>query len=123
MSRPRKCRRVCCLPEIIEFTPVSGASKSEVVLSVDEYETIRLIDKEGLSQEECGVQMDVARTTIQQIYTSARRKIAEALVEGHTLKIMGGEYRLCEADEHKKICGKCCNCRRCEETKLVEQTE
>ena len=123
MSRPRKCRRVCCLPEIIEFTPVCGTDKSEIILSIDEYETIRLIDKEGLSQEECGIRMDVARTTIQQIYTSARRKIAEALVDGHTLKIMGGEYRLCEENEHVKICGKCCKCRRCEETKQVDETE
>ena len=55
MPRPKKCRKVCCLPKAAEFTPAGCAvSGPAVVLTVDEYETIRLIDKEGFSQEECG---------------------------------------------------------------------
>ena len=107
MPRPTKCRRVCCLPDTVEFTPVNGGvPKEPMFLTVDEYETIRLIDKEGLSQEECGQRMDVARTTVQQIYTSARKKIAEALVGGLPLKIGGGRYRLCSDANH-------CGCRAC----------
>ena len=82
MPRPRKCRKVCRLPLHGEFRPVNGNRKNIIVLTVDEYETVRLIDKEGFSQEQCGVYMHIARTTVQQIYTSARKKIAHALVDG-----------------------------------------
>ena len=106
MPRPRKCRRVCCLPQILEFQPVNGGGEA-VTLSVDEFETIRLIDREGLSQEECGQRMDVARTTVQQIYTTARGKLVRALVEGRPQRISGGEYRLCQGMEGRCGCGLC----------------
>ncbi len=96
MPRPPKCRKVCRFPKTLEFTPVQDtAGKETIVLTVDEYETIRLIDKEGLSQEECCQQMEIARTTVQKIYEEARRKLANALVEGRPLRIEGGSYRLC----------------------------
>ena len=49
MPRPKKWRKVCCLPQSNEFRPVKcgGGQAQAVVLSVDEYETIRLIDHEG----------------------------------------------------------------------------
>ncbi len=65
-------------------------------MGVDEYETIRLIDLEGLTQEECAGQMNVARTTVQGIYNEARKKLADSLVNGKVLFIGGGEYRLCD---------------------------
>ena len=50
MPRPRKCRKVCCLPKVSEFMPSGGApDEACVVMTVDEYETIRLIDKENFS--------------------------------------------------------------------------
>ncbi len=95
MPRPIKCRRVCRFPEALEFTPSVESEAEPVVLTVDEFEAIRLIDKEGLSQEECGLQLGVARTTAQKIYDSARGKLADALVEGAVLTIQGGDYKLC----------------------------
>lgn len=110
MPRPRKCRKVCQMPSVREFQPIGETvSQSTVVLSVDEYETIRLIDKQGFSQEECGKYMQVARTTVQMIYDSARKKIAEALVSGLPLKIEGGNFKLCDGQE--EFCG-CGGCRR-----------
>jgi len=99
MPRPRKYRKVCHFPKHVSFLPSEGAEgKTPVCLTVDEYETIRLMDREGLSQEEAGERMRIARTTVQLIYTSARKKLAEMLVEGRPLRIEGGEYRLCDGD-------------------------
>ena len=103
MSRPRKCRRVCHFPAHLSFAPAEGSSeKKPVILTVDEYEAIRLIDREGLSQEACGALMGIARTTVQQIYASARKKLSDVLVEGLPLRIEGGDYRLC--DGHPGAC-------------------
>ena len=97
MPRPTKCRRVCHYPQTAEFRPTGMDSDlPPVILNVDEYEAIRLIDREGLSQEQCSERMQVARTTVQRVYESARQKIASALVEGRTLRIEGGDYRLCD---------------------------
>ena len=83
MPRPRKYRKVCCLPDNDGFVPVRGGEElTPIVLNVDEYEAIRLIDREGFSQEQCGEYMRIARTTVQQIYATTRKKLADALVEG-----------------------------------------
>lgn len=121
MPRPRKCRRVCGLPENRGFVPETIGAEAAVVLNVDEYETLRLIDREGLSQEECGTYMDIARATVQQIYQSARKKVADALVEGRPLQIAGGHYRLCEGEEVAGCCGKCCRKRACNRQKQQEE--
>ena len=108
MPRPKKCRRVCDFPQTLTFLPEDHKNREQVViLTVDEYETIRLIDKEGLSQEQCGDFMQVARTTVQQIYASARKKLADVLVDGLPLRIEGGDYQLCNGDD--RACG-CSNC-------------
>ena len=65
-----------------------------IVLTVDEYETIRLLDKKGYSQEQCAASMQVARTTVQRIYEIARKKIADALIDGHPLRIEGGDFKI-----------------------------
>ena len=107
LPRPRKCRRVCHFPPALRFAPAGQeAPGEEIVLTVDEYETLRLMDREGLSQEECGQRMGVARTTVQQIYADARRKLADMLSEGRPLRIAGGEFRLCDGSPGTG-CGGC----------------
>ena len=100
MPRPTKCRKVCHFPKILAFDPVPGSADGQsVVLTVDEYETIRLLDREGMSQEQCSAYMEIARTTVQKIYDSARKKLALALVEGLPLRIEGGDFRLCGGEQ------------------------
>ncbi|HHW93777.1 MAG TPA: DUF134 domain-containing protein [Clostridiaceae bacterium] len=111
MARPRKRRRVCGLPEVNRFGPLdlSSGVKENIIMTVDEFETIRLIDLEGLTQEECAEQMHVARSTVQGIYIEARKKLAEALVHGKVLSIEGGTYLLCDGSGNG--CGRGCRLR------------
>lgn len=113
MPRPRKYRKVCQMPQAKEFRPVGvPPCEAAVVLTVDEYEAIRLIDKQGFSQEECSNYMQVARTTVQLIYSSARKKLADALVDGLPLRIEGGDFQLCDGTEDYCGCGGCKRHRR-----------
>ncbi|HJD32736.1 MAG TPA: DUF134 domain-containing protein [Candidatus Eisenbergiella stercorigallinarum] len=98
MPRPSKERNVCCMPKACRFGPLSEEAQPRppVRMTVDEYETIRLIDLEGCTQEECARQMRIARSTVQMIYNEARRKSADCLVNGKPLIIEGGNYRLCD---------------------------
>ena len=96
MPRKQRCRRIDGYPDYWEFSPEEEADGEPVVMSLDEFETIRLLDRVGMTQEQCAERMGVARTTVTAIYESARRKIAEALVEGKRLLIRGGHYRLGE---------------------------
>ncbi|HWP80647.1 MAG TPA: DUF134 domain-containing protein [Candidatus Acidoferrum sp.] len=95
MPRPRKFRRVCSSPACTRFSPPDGR-RGQVDMTVDEYEVIRLIDLEALTQEQCALQMGVARTTVQAIYAAARKKLARCIVEGRALVIGGGDVRYCE---------------------------
>ena len=119
MARPCKRRRVCGKPLCGFFGP-KGAVQEIVTMTLDEFETIRLIDWEGMTQEQCAGQMDVARTTVQAIYGNARAKLAECLVCGKGLRIEGGDYRLC--DGRRRGCARPCPhyCRREEQEEISE---
>lgn len=107
MPRPPRCRRVCALPATVEFGPVQSTSQTEVViLGLDEYEVIRLIDWVGLTQAECAKQINVARTTVTGMYDSARHKVADALVNGKRLLIEGGPIQICPRSS--TCCHSCC---------------
>ena len=114
MPRPIKCRKVCHFPDILEFRPSNKNGrrgeedeKEVILLTVDEYETIRLIDKEGYSQEQCAGFMQIARTTVQRIYEIARKKVADAIIDGHPLRIEGGDFRICDGKSSKCGLGGC----------------
>jgi predicted DNA-binding protein (UPF0251 family) len=66
----------------------------DVTLTVDEFEAIRLADLENLYQEQAAEKMNVSRQTFGRIIESARKKVAEALVQGKALKIEGGEFEM-----------------------------
>lgn len=98
MSRPAKNRIVNALPKynLFSATDKKITDGEKVVMTVEEYEAFRLIDNEGLTQDQCAEKMVVSRTTVQRIYKSARAKIAKMLVEGCNLKIEGGSYTIAE---------------------------
>ncbi|MGM9522573.1 MAG: DUF134 domain-containing protein [Oscillospiraceae bacterium] len=108
MARPIKIRRVCRLPGNREFQPSGSDSGEIVILSVDEYEALRLVDLEGLTQEECAAQMAVSRPSVCMTLENARKKLADMLVNGKRLKIEGGPVTVCEHAEG--CCGRCGSC-------------
>ena len=66
----------------------------ESVLTVDEFEALRLKDLEGLEQETAAGRMAVSQPTFHRILSSARKKIADAIVNGKAIRIEGGTYQL-----------------------------
>ena len=92
MPRPLRCRRIERLPVYRSFSPDDTAATENVLMTVDEFEALRLLDNEGLTQEACASRMNIARTTVTAIYDSARKKVADALVNGKRLLITGGHF-------------------------------
>jgi predicted DNA-binding protein (UPF0251 family) len=62
-------------------------------MTLDEFESLRLADLEGLYQEAASARMKVSRSTFSRIVETARRKVADALVHGKVLVIEGGQVR------------------------------
>ena len=111
MPRPCKRRRICSRPPCGRFSPEGDeAGGMAVVMTLDEYEAIRLIDFVGMTQEQCAAQMNVARATVQAIYGSARAKLARCLVQRRVLSIEGGDVEFCAPNESCARCeGRSCN--------------
>jgi len=76
------------IPPITSFTPNPPRSFEPVFIEFAEVEAFRLVDQEGLSQEEAGQRMSISRGTIWRLVQSARRKAAQALSEGRTICIV-----------------------------------
>ncbi len=95
-GRPPRCRRVAFLPQATHFKPAGIPMRmlEEVILSVDEVEAIRLKDLEGLEQEEGADKMGISRPTFQRVLSSARQKVADALLNGKAIRIDGGNFEL-----------------------------
>jgi len=95
MPRPRQERKISNPPLMEGFKPygISCNLLSSISLLFDEYEAIRLLDYEGMNQDEAAIKMDVSRPTLTRIYEKARRTIAQALVEGKMITIEGGNVQ------------------------------
>jgi predicted DNA-binding protein (UPF0251 family) len=93
MPRKKRNRRIQVPPVIkgMSVYGVRGRKSNEVILRIEEYEVIRLLDYENLTQEEAAVFMDVSRPTLTRIYEEARNKVATSFVEGRDLIFKGGD--------------------------------
>lgn len=109
MSRPKYCRKVGCVPDINYFKPkgIPASQLDEIVLSLDEFEAIRLADFEGLYQEDGAKRMNISRQTFGRIIETAHKKIADVLINGKALKIEGGDI---SREELRRV--RCPNCKR-----------
>ncbi len=107
MPRPKCCRRIAREPGCVHFKPagIPARDLEVVILEIDELEAIRLADLGGLYHEKAAEQMNVSRQTFGRIISSARKKVAQALVEGMVLRIEGGEIEM--TDKRKFTCLDC----------------
>ena len=95
MARPVKNRIIQSMPRCEGVLPLGYDDSKEyenVIMTVDEFEAIRLIDYEGANQESCAESMGISRSTVTNIYESARVKLADALINEKILLIEGGNY-------------------------------
>jgi len=109
VARPVKLRCVAQFPSTGLFRPmgIPANALQEVRLSLEEVESVRLKDLEGLEQEQCAQRMRISRPTFHRILELARGKLADALVNGKAIQIEGGNFGLpqsrfrCNNDGHE----------------------
>jgi len=96
MPRPRICRRIFFDPKITHFKPAGVMLRDldESILAKDELEAIRLIDLEQIEQTKAARQMKISQSTFSRLLTSARKKISDALINGKSIKIQGGDIKI-----------------------------
>jgi len=96
MPRPRLCRRVGLEPDVTYFKPagIPVRELEEIIITVDEFEAIRLKDLEGMEQEAAAKKMNISQPTFFRLLDSARNKIADAMVNGKAIRIEGGIYKI-----------------------------
>jgi uncharacterized protein len=106
MPRRKRNRRIQVPPVIkgMSVYGVRGRKSNEVILRLEEYEAIRLLDYQNLTQEQAAVHMDVSRPTLTRIYEEARNKVATAFVEGRDILFRGGDIYF---DENWHKCNEC----------------
>ena len=121
MPRPQRCRRICTEPSVSCFSPEQPADGEAIVLSLDEYEVIRLVDFEKLTHEACAKQMEISRTTVTEIYETARYKLADSIVNGKRLRIAGGNYRICDGSASCPRANCCKRANACSEKNEAER--
>lgn len=96
MPRPKRPRYIDAMPRVTEFSPRGSGPAEEVILTLEEFEAVRLIDYDGLDQSRAAEIMNVSRQTVGRILRAGRFKLAKAVVQGCHLKVSGGCYRIDE---------------------------
>jgi len=95
MPRPRRFRRISNKPDINYFKPAGVPIRrlEENKISLVELEAIRLKDCLELDQKDCAKKMEISQPTFHRLIIDARKKIADALVNGKAIKLEGGNYK------------------------------
>ena len=96
MVRPRIYRRIRFQPQVTYFKPagVRMIDLEETILTLEEYEAIRLVDLEEIGQIKAGKQMKISQPTLSRLLKSARKKLSDAIINGKAIKIQGGNYKM-----------------------------
>lgn len=131
MGRRRKCRFVADMPAVTVFKPqgVPMGQLYGVVLGLDGFEAMRLVDGEGMSQEEAASLMQVSRPTLCRILGEARTQVARALSRGWAIRIeVDGEHTVTRVNGEENMAPYCRRAQGCagdggpkQERRLCEQ--
>ena len=105
MPRPRRTRRIFFQPDVTYFKPVGVLLKDlqESILTRDELEAIRLIDYENVEQSKVAKKMKISQPTLSRMLKSARKKIADALINGQAIKIEGGNFKMVQQPQGRGL--------------------
>lgn len=108
MPRPHSCRRIAARPGATVYKPagIRACELEWLTLGLDEFEALRLADRDGLHHEAAAAQMGISRATFGRIVESARRKVAEALSTGKALQIAGGNVAPVRGCGRRRCCGR-----------------
>lgn len=112
MTRPRRRRRVGHCPDVTMFKPagIKARDMKEVILGFDELEALRLKDYLGLDQKVASKEMGISQPTFHRLLIVARKKVANALVNGRLLNIEGGDFKV---NKNNKKFNRNCKCLEC----------
>ena len=107
MPRPQDNRIVLEPPLFSEFKPmgVIGINLEQILLTLDEFEALRLADFMGLKHAEAADEMEISRSTFTRLIEKARKKIADFLIQGKLLTIEGGSIHFRNNIIHCQDCG------------------
>ena len=96
MPRPRRIKRIFFQPDVTYFKPVGIPMRhlTETVLSFDEIEAIRLIDSERMGQTKASKKMKISQSTLSRLLGEGRKKFADAIIKGYSIKIQGGNFKM-----------------------------
>jgi len=101
MARPRRARRIRFMPDVTYFKPQGIMIRNLEIteLTFDEIECVRLSEIKELSQVDAAKKMKIHQSTFQRSLARARKKIADALINGKAIKIQGGIYKMPKGDK------------------------
>lgn len=107
MPRPKRARTVSFSPDVTYFKPagVPMSALEHIVLTIEELEAIRLKDLLGLDQETAAKKMKVSQPTFHRILGTARKKVTQALVNGNSIRIEGGNFKMAVPRGRGKMSG------------------
>jgi len=96
MVRPKRIRRIFFQPDVTYFKPfgIPMVNLKETILSFDELEAIRLIDSKGMEQSKAGKKMKISQSTLSRLLKEARKKLTNAIIQGNSIKIQGGNFKM-----------------------------
>ena len=107
MPRPPRCRRICGAPQVDTFCPNGCEDTEPILLTLDEYEVIRLVDLEQKTHEQCAVQMDISRSTVQEIYEKRMEQDRSVPCPRKTAAHHFGETTASAGGQEAAHCGWC----------------